>query len=59
MNVKHNPDIPYYPGNVRLDLHTLSPSGIHYGNVTEYDVHTLGGHLEIIATNKFLKENLG
>eukprot|EP01015_Nassula_variabilis_P014972 TRINITY_DN2245_c0_g1_i5.p1 TRINITY_DN2245_c0_g1~~TRINITY_DN2245_c0_g1_i5.p1 ORF type:complete len:250 (+),score=49.85 TRINITY_DN2245_c0_g1_i5:66-815(+) len=48
----------YYPGGMSLDNHTLSPSAKHYNNYTQYELQALNGHLEVKATNKFLREKL-
>ncbi|KAF3322543.1 glycosyl hydrolases family 31 protein [Carex littledalei] len=56
-------DPPYKINNSgvkrRLDGKTVPASGIHYGNVTEYNAHNLHGFLESRATNYALIKDTG
>lgn len=52
----YTPDLPYAPGAKNLDEKTISPNAIHYGNITEFDVHNTFGYMETIATNAFLSK---
>ncbi|KAK3818343.1 MAG: glycosyl hydrolases family 31-domain-containing protein [Benniella sp.] len=56
-----NPNEPPYRINnnnehAELGFRTISPDALHYGNVIEYDVHSLYGHMEAIATYNALRE---
>jgi len=56
-----NPNEPPYRINnnnehAELGYRTISPDALHYGNVIEYDVHNLYGHMEAIATYNALRE---
>ena len=47
--------LPFIPGRVNLDNMTMSLNATHpSNNMTEYDVHSLFGHLEAKRTREFL-----
>jgi alpha-glucosidase (family GH31 glycosyl hydrolase) len=46
-------DLPFIPGSTNLDYLTLSLNATHRdSNLTEYDVHSLYGHLQGMTTSK-------
>jgi len=48
--------LPFIPGKVNLDNMTLSLNATHPSNgLSEYDVHSLFGHLEAKRTHEFLR----
>ncbi|CAG9332945.1 unnamed protein product [Blepharisma stoltei] len=49
--------MPYTPGE-DINTNSLDVASIHYGGILEYNVHSLYGFMETIATNRFFTENL-
>ena len=47
---------PFWAGNRPPDVSTISMASKHYGNKTEYDYHSLYGHMESIATQRALQQ---
>ena len=47
-------DVPYRPGNVKLDFMTLAPNARHHGNITNLNVRAAYGHMMTKATFDYL-----
>ncbi|KAJ6261012.1 Alpha-glucosidase [Drechslerella dactyloides] len=56
-NVNHPPyAINHAQGNHDLAVHAVSPNATHHDGTSDYDVHSLWGHLEIKATYETLRK---
>ncbi|KAF3902501.1 Alpha-glucosidase [Orbilia brochopaga] len=56
-NINHPPyAINHAQGNHDLAVHAVSPNATHHDGTSEYDVHSLWGHLEIKTTYETLRK---
>jgi hypothetical protein len=44
-------NLPYIPTGRNLETKSLSLDGLHHGNVTEFDAHSLFGTMEVMTTH--------
>lgn len=49
--------MPYTPGE-DINTNSLDVASLHYGDILEYNVHSLYGYMEAVATNQFFTKHL-
>jgi alpha-glucosidase (family GH31 glycosyl hydrolase) len=48
-------NLPYVPSGRDLEEKSLALDGLHYGNVTELDAHSLFGSMEVMTTHEWFE----